>query len=241
MSGFRFSIITVNLNNRQGLERTLGSIRDQVEIKPEVIVIDGGSTDGSLDVIRDFEQLGVVTYHESGKDQGIYDAMNRGIAAAKGDFIQFLNSGDHFNGNDALKRLEKEMNNTSADIYFADAIVSESGEKIAYTERVDRKFLFFNSLCHQSVVYSSEVFNKVGGYDLSYKILADREHLYRSYMKGMTFRHVDFPMVVWEKTGYSSKNLSRFVDETRIFQTKYYSVVERFLMRLARKLELMFS
>lgn len=241
MSGFRFSVITVNLNNRQGLERTLGSIRDQINIKPEVIVIDGGSTDGSLDVIREFEQLGLITYHKSGKDQGIYDAMNRGIVASSGEYIQFLNSGDRFHDNDALERLQVEMKKTPADIYYADAIVSESGESIKYTDRIDRKFLFFNSLCHQSMVYASSVFKSVGSYDLAYKILADREHLYRAYMKGISIRHIEFPLVIWEKTGYSSANLDRFIAETQKFHTTYYSNVERFLMRLSRKLELIFA
>lgn len=241
MSQFKLTIVTVNLNNSDGLRKTLQSIASQEGTLPEVVVIDGGSTDGSLDTIQEFSQLGVVSYFKSDSDDGIYDAMNQGIHVASGDFILFLNSGDSLFGTNALNTLRDFVINNVADIYFADAIVSETGESISYLDRIDRKFLFFNSLCHQSIVYKSTVFTTTGLYDISFKILADREHLYRAYMKGITFMHMNFPLVNWEKSGFSSKNIDKLVNEIKRFHDLNYSIAEQFLMKLVRKMEILFK
>lgn len=241
MSQIKLSIVTVNLNNRDGLRKTLQSIASQNGSLPEVLIIDGGSTDGSLDVIAEFTKKGIVSFYKSEKDYGIYDAMNQGVRNINGDYVLFLNSGDVLYGNNALVLLQTHITDQSADIYFADAIVSETGERISYHDRVDRKFLFFNSLCHQSIVYKSRVFSDIGLYDISYRIIADREHLYRAYMNGITFKHMDFPLVIWEKSGYSSNNINTYVNETIHFQTENYLLSERILMKFVRKMEILFS
>ncbi|WP_302015691.1 glycosyltransferase family 2 protein, partial [uncultured Akkermansia sp.] len=90
----RFSIITINLNNREGLRKTILSVLEQKCRDFEYIVIDGASTDGSIDVIREYEHS--ITSWISEKDSGIYNAMNKGLARAGGEYIYFLNSGDFF-------------------------------------------------------------------------------------------------------------------------------------------------
>ena len=88
------SIITINLNNKDGLKRTIESVINQNKFDIiEYIIIDGGSTDGSVDIIKEYNDK--ITYWVSEKDKGIYNAMNNGIKASSGDYLLFLNSGDH--------------------------------------------------------------------------------------------------------------------------------------------------
>lgn len=99
----RISIITVNFNNKDGLERTIKSVISQKPELYEYIIIDGGSTDGSVDVIKKHSQH--IHYWVSEKDNGIYHAMNKGIAVATGDYCNFLNSGDTYHDSYVLSRL----------------------------------------------------------------------------------------------------------------------------------------
>lgn len=101
----KISVITVNLNNSNGLERTFKSLSSQTFKDFELIVIDGGSTDGSLDLIRKYSTL--ITYWVSEADKGTYHAMNKGIQAATGDYCFFLNSGDSLAGNTVFESLTK--------------------------------------------------------------------------------------------------------------------------------------
>lgn len=105
----RFSIITVNYNNCDGLNKTILSVINQNYKDYEFIVIDGGSTDGSVDIIKLHESY--ITYWISEKDDGIYQAMNKGIRQAKGEYLNFMNSGDTFFDADVLNNVEKELSN----------------------------------------------------------------------------------------------------------------------------------
>ena len=105
----KFSIITVNYNNRNGLNNTILSVIRQNYKDFEYIIIDGGSNDGSIDVIKQYESY--ITYWVSEKDKGIYHAMNKGILHAKGDYLNFMNSGDTFFDSDVLKKVDKELCN----------------------------------------------------------------------------------------------------------------------------------
>lgn len=105
----KFSIITVNYNNRDGLLQTIESVERLKSDNYEFIIIDGGSTDGSVDVIKAHETS--ITYWVSEKDKGIYNAMNKGICQAKGDYINFMNSGDTYYSPTVLNDVEKELAN----------------------------------------------------------------------------------------------------------------------------------
>lgn len=103
----KVSIITINYNNRDGLEKTVRSVISQNPSLYEYIIIDGGSTDGSVDVIKKFACY--ITYWVSEKDRGIYHAMNKGIEAGKGDYYNFLNSGDCYHDKDVLDKFNKYL------------------------------------------------------------------------------------------------------------------------------------
>ena len=103
----KFSIITVNYNNKEGLRETIESVKGLSSNNYEYIIIDGGSTDGSVDVIKEHQNS--ISFWVSEKDDGIYNAMNKGIRQAKGEYINFMNSGDTYYTPDVLSLVEKEL------------------------------------------------------------------------------------------------------------------------------------
>src|SRR5690348_5936351 len=117
----RLSLITINLNDLQGLRKTLDSIFTQTFTDYEYIIIDGGSTDGSLEEIKKSQDK--LVYWTSEKDEGIYNAMNKGIVKAKGEYTLFMNSGDYLYSEDTLNKVFENANNE--DLIYGDAMVDK--------------------------------------------------------------------------------------------------------------------
>ncbi len=135
------SVITINLNNEVGLKKTIESIINQ-EKKAEFIIIDGKSTDNSLKIIKSFSKK--IDYFISEKDSGIYNAMNKGVELASGEYLYFLNSGDLFFSNDLIKKLSKLIQNyNQPDFIYGNTLVSYTNEKNNY---VIKKELSLNNL-----------------------------------------------------------------------------------------------
>ena len=122
----KLSIITVNLNNKDGLQKTINSIIFQTIKNFEWIVIDGGSTDGSKELIE--ANKNHITYWVSEQDSGIYDAMNKGIKKAKGDYLLFINSGDYLCSNDTVERIISDKNFGKYDIMTGYTFFSKNGQ-----------------------------------------------------------------------------------------------------------------
>ncbi|RAP32262.1 glycosyltransferase [Candidatus Marinamargulisbacteria bacterium SCGC AG-414-C22] len=151
------SIITVVLNAKNDLSDTLKSIREQCFKDIEVIVIDGGSTDGTDVVIADNTDL--ITYSVSEPDNGIYDAMNKGILAAKGNWITFLNAGDYYVSSDRLSTVFKNISTQHHFIYGDMFLLTEKGEKIRYlkAEKLTQKSITKGMIaCHQAMFVRRE-------------------------------------------------------------------------------------
>lgn len=168
---YKVSIITVNYNDAIGLQKTLESIHKAIQnIKVELILIDGGSNDGSIDIIKSFESI--ITYSVSERDHGVYDAMNKGIIKSTGDYILFLNSGDHFYDHKSLKEAFPYLKDP--DIVAFDIEMVGVKKKIKqHPDTMTFSYLFQNTLAHQSVFIKRTLFHEVGFYDTSLKITAD--------------------------------------------------------------------
>ena len=170
----KLSIITVNLNNLEGLKRTYESVVCQTFTDYEWSVIDGGSTDGSREFIEQHQDK--FAYWCSEPDKGIYNAMNKGIVRAKGEYLNFMNSGDCFADKETLAGVfEKER---TADILYG--YITVGGIKGGYhpyrtTNNNPRwyEICYAGTLHHQSTFIKRELFDKIGLYDDSYKIAAD--------------------------------------------------------------------
>ncbi len=167
----RLSIITINYNNKIGLEKTIESVINQTYTDFEYIVIDGGSTDDSADLIK--KNSNKIKYWISEKDTGVYNAMNKGIKQAKGNYLVFLNSGDYFTDNDVLNDLSKSCKNT--DIVFGDIkYTSEHSEFISYSpDKITFSFFLQHSLPHPCTAIHRSLFEKYGYYKEDIKIAAD--------------------------------------------------------------------
>ena len=168
----KYSIITVNYNNKDGLRRTIESVIGQTYRDFEFIVIDGGSTDGSADVLREFDKD--ITYWVSEKDSGIYNGMNKGIAKATGDYLNFMNSGDCFYTPDILEKVASY--NTDADfIVGKDYHYSERkqrGHASIQPLRVTMIHFFIGTLDHQSSFIKRELFLS-SPYREDYRLVSD--------------------------------------------------------------------
>lgn len=178
-SNIHFSIITINYNNKFGLIKTVESVVSQTFKDFEYIIIDGGSTDGSKEYI--VEQQNYFTYWVSESDEGIYDAMNKGIKEAKGEYLYFLNSGDYFLSNYILDRVNLNTINLPDIIYGNVLMYSEENclARIRESNSIDRISLYSSMICHQAIFSKKSLFVNFGEFDLYYKIKADYEWLLR--------------------------------------------------------------
>ena len=185
----KISIITAAFNSEKTLQDTLDSVLRQDYRNIEHIIIDGGSTDSTVDIIRVYASK--TTSHSvkwvSEKDRGIYDAMNKGIAMATGDVIGILNSDDYFTSNDVVSKLIKPFSDEEIDAVYGDIhfINDQEREKITryYSSKMFSPFwIRFGFMpAHPSLYVRKEIYDKVGLYKLDYKIGADFEMVVRMF------------------------------------------------------------
>ena len=168
----KYSIITVNYNNRDGLRATIESVINQTYHDYEFIVIDGGSTAGSTDVLKEFDDK--INYWVSEPDKGIYNGMNKGIAKATGDYLNFMNSGDCFYDNKVLQHVADYAYNTDfivgRDYHYSEQL--QQGHASIQPPRTTMMHFFMATLDHQSSFIRRELF--VGSpYDESHRLVSD--------------------------------------------------------------------
>ncbi len=199
-----FSIITVSFNAAKCISETLESILAQGYDDMEVIVVDGASTDGTIEIIREYEaKMHGRLRWLSEPDKGIYDAMNKGIALAKGDFVNFLNCGDSYTYN-ALASVSETINlhRDAQVIYGISRYFDDKGEIRLIRESHLR--LRDRNICHQSIWYKRELFDKYGVYDLRYRFMADYDMNIRLFQAGTVFLPIDAIVVNYSMSGVSS-------------------------------------
>ncbi len=168
------TIITVAKNDEQALLRTIQSVNSRKWAGLEYIVIDGGSTDGTLGVIKKYEEC--IDLWISEEDSGIYDAMNKGIIRSSGDYLLFLNSGDELV--DDLETLSPILAEGYAMVYGRANMLHENGT-LSYVKgkplKSINKLIRGTPLCHQAIFYKRD---SISSYDTCYKIIADRVKTY---------------------------------------------------------------
>ena len=168
----KYSIITVNYNNKNGLRKTIESVIHQSFRDFEYIVIDGGSTDGSADVLKEYDAQ--IDYWVSEPDKGIYNAMNKGIAQAKGEYLNFMNSGDCFYNANVLKQVSECGYTTDMIIgkdYHFDP-TSQRGFATIHPPRLSMLTFFIQTLPHQSTFFKRQIFDKIV-FDENLKMVSD--------------------------------------------------------------------
>jgi len=200
----RFSIITVALNEERTIRQTCESICAQECDDYEWIVIDGGSTDGTLAILEDYREH--ITHLSSEPDEGIYDAMNKGVARASGTYLVFMNAGDAFCDAQVLARVAREA--PSREILYGDLLCQAAdGSRFVKTfpDTLPGDFLVDSMLPHQASFFHRELFERYGGYDTSYRIAGDYELFVRFvHRQGASCWHLPFVVAVFGTDGISS-------------------------------------
>lgn len=197
----KLSIVTINYNNVDGLKRTLDSILMQSFRDYEWIVIDGGSTDGSKELILANEQH--IRYWWSEPDNGIYDALNKGIVHATGEYINCLNSGDAYHSADVLAKIFEQPH--EGDILFGESMYhyADGAEHRTYPSEITLDyFLSHHSINHQAL-FIKRVWQQRFLYDTSFRISGDFNFMLRCKVEGAVFEKLDVLAIDYDATGMS--------------------------------------
>ena len=236
----KLSIITINYNNAEGLRRTLDSVGAQTYRAIEHIIIDGGSTDGSVDVIKEY--VTKVERHESRvekviwvseKDNGVYHAMNKGLRRATGSYLEILNSGDILVAPDVTERMVNEVErNEYPAILYGNMLKSYDGKTIINRDTCGERmytpesFLYFykGTLNHDCAYIRRDLFDKYGLYNEDMKICSDWEWYVRAIVLGEEKAvYTDIDVTIFDMNGVSEshgKNADLIKKERREYLEK---------------------
>jgi glycosyltransferase involved in cell wall biosynthesis len=204
------SIITINLNNAQGLQKTIQSVICQTFTNYEYIIIDGGSNDHSVEIIKNYQSK--ITFWISEPDKGIYNAMNKGILNSKGNYCLFLNSGDWLLNENAFENIMKLQLNE--DIIYCD--LADNNKGIVYPDLLSPYFFFKSSLGHPSALIKKKLFEKNGLYNEDYKIISDWEFFLKVILiEKCSYKHFPQKLTFFNDEGISSKLLELVKQERK--------------------------
>ena len=221
------SIITINYNNASGLKKTIESVVAQSYTNFEYIVIDGGSNDGSRDLIKQHAER--IRYWVSENDGGIYNAQNKGINVAAGKYLLFLNSGDYLVDDSVLSKACDLINDE--DIVYGDlSLIDNKNNSVLKTYpsllTFDYFYLHNESLPHPSAFIKKSLFKKVGLYNEAFKIVSDWEFWLKAiFLYQATYKKIPVPISVFSLDGVSStkKNIDLARKEKEEVYTKFFS------------------
>ena len=224
----KLSIITINYNNLEGLKRTFESVVNQTWQEFEYIVIDGGSSDGSAEYIDSQSQH--IDYWVSEPDNGIYNAMNKGIAKATGEYLLFLNSGDHLYSDTVFEENNQHLGKHDL-VYFDIEVVGDKFSKVVfYPEYLNFSYMFSGSLPHPATFIKASLFDEFGTFDENYKIVSDWKFFIVSLFKhNCSYLKVNTLLSIFYLDGISSDLKHREMlnqERQQILNTDFKNYIE---------------
>jgi len=229
----KFTVITVCKNAEKTIRRAMQSVLSQTYKPLEYIIVDGLSSDGTMKIVEEQRDQVARIFHE--KDNGIYDAMNKGIDHGSGDYYLFLNADDYLFNETALERVYRKISGTNslADIFFGQVLIFDevSGKSNVWQAAEATPFSMFRSaLPHPATVYSGGAFARNGLFDLNFPIAADYEWAVRAIMRNhLRFQRIDTLISVFSKGGLSTKpeTHQQIMDEKKRIRHRHYSSKQR--------------
>jgi glycosyltransferase involved in cell wall biosynthesis len=229
----KFSIVIVTFNAKNNIEGTVESILSQTCSDYEVVIKDGGSTDGTIEYAEGLAASDnrFSLYEEP--DKGIYDAMNQAVTHAKGDFVIFLNAGDRFYDEHVLEKTANLNPGIKNTILYGDAYFESVNSMNVAPPKITGFVCYRNVPCHQAILYSRDTLTE-RPFDTSLKIRADFEHFNDAYFnKKRDFLYLGFPVCLYEGGGFSENaaNKARDREEYLITVRRHIPAVKRFLYR----------
>ena len=197
------SIVTIAYNPGEGLKRTLATIQQQSSgLDIECMIQDGGSTDGSVEILEEFrKKAGFPVEIVSGRDSGIYDAMNRAVARCTKDGVIFMNAGDAFASAGVLEKILKEETK-KYDVIYGNAIMEDGADRsiwMADFNRIETGMPF----CHQAALFRREIVKKFP-FNIRYRSAADYDMLLRAYRSKCSFHNCNQTIAIFSMDGISS-------------------------------------
>jgi glycosyltransferase involved in cell wall biosynthesis len=202
----RVSIITINLNNASGLEKTIISVQNQDFSDYEFIIVDGFSKDSSVSIIKKYSSI--ITYWSSEPDTGVYNAMNKGIMKSVGEYLYFLNSGDTFVSNQVLNEIFRE--DPTEDLLFGNLLVVINEQVIGKAlGKMHLTFadIFNHTIKHQASFMKRTLFAKYGLFNENRKIVSDWEFFLKTVgLNNATYRYVNIYVSCFDNNGISNNN-----------------------------------
>lgn len=228
----KVSIITITYNAERFLERTMQSVLAQTCKDYEYIIVDGGSKDATMDIVRRMEPLfeGRLSYR-SEPDKGLYDAMNKGIHRATGDFLWFINAGDEIFDNQTLQSVlvEGQRSKVEADIIYGKvAIVNEAGEKVSEHHKKTPADLQRRSLLNGLVVSHQAILVRrtiAADYDLQYRITADYDWVIKAVSRSKKNVYIDAYIAKFLTAGVSSQQRKKAWKERFTIMVRHYGIL----------------
>lgn len=224
----KISVITVCYNEpAENIQLTFDSISSQSYANKEWIVVDGGSRVETIEAINAYSTR--IDRFVSEPDNGIYDAMNKGLRLATGDFVIFMNTGDCFCSADTLEVFARHMGYVAGyDCYFGDVVLMRDGQHVvSQKDKVPSRFFFYHSaICHQSMFARLSLFSSVGKFDTKYELIADRDWANRAVTAGATWKYIAAPVCLYDESGASSDVRKRLAERKRFINASY-SLSER--------------
>lgn len=236
----KLSIITINYNNLLGLKKTVESVVNQTWKDFEYLVIDGGSTDGSKEYLE--SQTDNITYWVSEPDTGIYNAMNKGIAKATGEYLLFLNSGDVLYNDNVLLTTKKALL-LDMDIVYGDLwIVGEQGKgfRNRYPDFIDFPFLKQTSLGHPSTFMKKELFYTFGLYRTDLKIVSDWAFFVKVFCRHkVSHIKIDYIIATFYEGGLSTSTVyhQQHLEERKKVLLEMFDLYDKSFEELIMKFE----
>lgn len=215
----KLSIITINYNNAAGLQKTIQSILSQTWKDFEWIVIDGGSTDGSVELLDQYKDHFSFWCHE--KDSGVFNAMNKGVARAQGDYLNFMNSGDEYYEPETLAKVFRMVTDENIGVYYGNYYESfcdgHLRERIMHKE-LDLRFIMHMPINHQSTLIRRDLL-MTKGYDETYRIVSDWKAFIEWLIAGVPFFHLDLHIAKFDMSGINQTlEEKKNIELKRMFQ-----------------------
>lgn len=239
-----FSIITVTYNAESTISSTLKSVKEQSCKLYEYIIIDGASTDGTVNLVRgsDIDNLILV----SEKDNGLYDAMNKGLGLANGDYVIFLNAGDTFHTSDTLKTIADVIidNDYPGIVYGQTQLVNRDRERVGDRHLIAPERLTLDSfkegmvVCHQAFIVLRKL---TDNYDTRYRFSSDYEWCIRCLQRSHRNLYIDKTLIDYLSEGLTTQNMKRSLWERFRIMCYYYGIIPtvarhiKFLLRYLRR------
>jgi putative colanic acid biosynthesis glycosyltransferase len=210
------SIITVVFNNEKDIEQSILSVINQSYENIEYIIIDGGSTDNTVNIVKKYEEH--ISRWISEPDSGIYDAMNKGIDLSSGAWLFFLNSDDSLSNREIIQKIF-EHDVSSYDLLNGKVMFNDISKRL-FVSRYNRKLYYKNTLSHQGTFYKRALF-KDFRYDLHSKVSADYELNLKSYVEHKSLKEIEEIIAICGNQGISKQVLYSGYKEEVIIRSKY--------------------